>query len=63
LVVDLNRHSRGLSTRQLLISVILISVPSIFFWDSIHPITEGSNVFDLLSYLYQLGTHRGLFAV
>ncbi len=80
LVVDLNRHSRGLSTRQLLISVILMSVPSIFFWDSMHPITEGSNVFDLfavyslvvavivmlaylLSYLYQLGTHRGLFAV
>ena len=80
LVVDLNRHSRGLSTRQLLISVILMSVPSIFFWDSMHPITEGSNTFDLfavyslivavivmvaylLSYLYQLGTHRGLFTV
>ena len=80
LVVDLNRHSRGLSTRQLLISVILMSVPSIFFWDSMHPITEGGNVFDLfavyslvvavivmlaylLSYLYQLGTHRRLFAV
>ena len=80
LVVDLNRQSRGLSTRQLLISVILMSVPSIFFWDSMHPITEGGEAFDLfavyslivavivmvaylLSYLYQLGTHREFFAV
>lgn len=78
LVVDLNSHSRGLSTRQLLISVILMSVPSVFFWDSMHPISEGGETFDffagyslivavvvlasyLLSYLYQLGTHRHLF--
>ena len=78
LLVDLNHHSRGLSTRQLLISVILMSVPSIFFWDSMHPIKEGGEVMDLfaiyslivagivlvaylLSYIYQLGTHRHLF--
>jgi Ca2+:H+ antiporter len=78
LTIDLNQHSRGLSTRQLLISVILMSVPSIFFWDSIHPISEGGETFDLfaayslivavvvmgvylLSYIYQLGTHRHLF--
>jgi Ca2+:H+ antiporter len=78
LLVDLNHHSRGLSTRQLLIGVILMSVPSIFFWDSMYPIAEGGQVFDLfaiyslivalvvmvsylLSYIYQLGTHRQLF--
>ena len=78
LLVDLNHHSRGLSTRQLLISVILMSVPSIFFWDSMHPIKEGGEAMDLfaiyslivavvvlasylLSYIYQLGTHRHLF--
>jgi Ca2+:H+ antiporter len=78
LTIDLNQHSRGLSTRQLLISVILMSVPSIFFWDSMHPISEGGETFDLfaayslivavvvmgvylLSYIYQLGTHRHLF--
>jgi len=78
LTIDLNRHSRGLSTRQLLISVILMSVPSIFFWDSMHPISEGGETFNLfaayslivavvvmgvylLSYIYQLGTHRHLF--
>ena len=77
-LVDLNHHSRGLSTRQLLISVILMSVPSIFFWNSMHPIAEGGEVIDLfaayslivavvvmvsylLSYIYQLGTHRDLF--
>lgn len=78
LLVDLNHHSRGLSTRQLLISVILMSVPSFFFWNSMHPIKEGGEVMNLfaiyslivagvvlaaylLSYIYQLGTHRHLF--
>jgi Ca2+:H+ antiporter len=78
LTIDLNQHSNGLSTRQLLISVILMSVPSVFFWNSMHPISEGSETFDLfaayslivavvvmtaylLSYIYQLGTHRHLF--
>lgn len=78
LTVDLNQHSRGLSTRQLLISVILMAVPSVFFWNSMHPISEGGVTFDLfalysmivaiavmavylLSYFYQLGTHRQLF--
>ena len=78
LTIDLNQHSRRLSTRQLLISVILMSVPSIFFWNSMHPISEGGDAYDLfslyslivavvvmgvylLSYIYQLGTHRHLF--
>lgn len=78
LTINLNQHSSGLSTRQLLISVILMSVPSIFFWNSMHPISEGGETFDLfaayslivavvvmttylLSYIYQLGTHRHLF--
>lgn len=78
LTIDLNQHSRGLSTRQLLISVILMAVPSVFFWNSMHPISEGGETFDLfalyslivalvvmgaylLSYIYQLGTHRHLF--
>lgn len=78
LTIDLNQHSRGLSTRQLLISVILMAVPSVFFWNSMDPISEGGETFDLfalyslivavvvmaaylLSYIYQLGTHRHLF--
>jgi Ca2+:H+ antiporter len=48
-LVDLNHHSRGLSTRQLLISVILMSVPSIFFWNSMHPIAEGGEVMDFFA--------------
>jgi Ca2+:H+ antiporter len=56
----------------------MMSVPSIFYWNSLHPTVDGSAEFDLfalysiivavlmmvaylLSYLYQLGTHRRLF--
>ncbi len=51
--VDLNEHSRALSTRQLLMSVILMAVPSIFFWNSMHPISEGGKTFDLFA-IYSL---------
>jgi len=51
--VDLNEHSRALSTRQLLMSVILMAVPSIFFWNSMHPISDGGKTFDLFA-IYSL---------
>lgn len=78
LLVTLNHYTRGLSTRQLLISVIVMFVPSVFFWSSMYPIAEGGQTFDLfttyslvaalvvmtsylLSYGYQLGSHKQLF--
>ena len=78
LLISLNHYTRGLSTRQLLVSVILMFIPSVFFWSSMYPIAEGGQTFDLfttyslvasvvvmasylLSYGYQLGSHKQLF--
>jgi Ca2+:H+ antiporter len=79
IAVPIHPHSTQLQTQQLLISSILLSVPTIFLLHQGEGISAGSNSFEgfalysvlvsalvlgyyLLSFVYQLGTHRRLFA-
>lgn len=68
LTIDLNQYSRGLSTRQLLISVILMGCIEFqrgetFDLFALYSLIVAVVVMGayLLSYIYQLGTHRHLF--
>ena len=47
--IELQAHSRALSTNQLLISVTLLSIPSVFFWNALRPLSEGSEKMDNFS--------------
>lgn len=79
IAVPIHAHSTQLQTQQLLISTILLSVPSIFLLHQAEGMSAGSNRFEgfalysalvaalvlgyyVLSFVYQLGTHRQLFA-